>query len=261
VLPTVTRQPTLSVRLGGGALIVGALAFIGVFAYLAAHFDYPAVLDGPASAVLPALLATGAAGRAAWALYGFLPLIWLPAGVGAYYALRRTHPGAMLLALHFAALSAVSMMLGLLRWPTIHWRLAELYVTAAPGEQRVLAALFDGLNAYLGNYLGEFLGELSFSAFFVLSAWALLRSRRAPRWLALVGILTGVLGWVGMFRNLTSVVAPVAALNNYLLPVWMIAFGVVLVRERGAWTGEAGEAGVADTAASPFVDRGVPAVT
>jgi hypothetical protein len=29
-------------------------------------------------------------------------------------------------------------------------------------------------------------------------------------------------------------VAPVAAVNNYLLPVWMIAFGVVLIRARDA---------------------------
>jgi drug/metabolite transporter (DMT)-like permease len=75
---------------------------------------------------------------------------------------------------------------------------------------------------------------LSFSAFFVLSAWALLRSRRAPRWLAIVGLLTGILGWIGMFRNVTTMVAPVAAVNNYLLPVWMIAFGVVLIRARDA---------------------------
>ena len=225
-------RPLTTIRLGGVALILGAIAFMGVFAYLAAKFDYPAVLDGPASAVLPALLATGASGRAAWAFYGFLPLIWLPAGVGAYYALRDSHPGAMLLALHFAALSAISMMLGLLRWPSIHWRLAELYVAADPAQQRVLEATFDGLNTYLGNYLGEFLGELAFSAFFVLSAWALLRSGRSARWLAVVGLLTGVLGWIGMFRNLTTAVAPVAAINNYLLPLWMIAMGVVLVRHR-----------------------------
>jgi hypothetical protein len=220
----------VTIRLGGLALIVGAVAFIGVFAYLAARFDYPAVLDGPADTVLPALLATGASGRAVWALYGFLPLIWLPAGVGAYRALKASHPGGMLLALQFAALSAISMMLGLLRWPTIHWRLAELYVTAEPAQQRVLAAMFDGLNLYLGNYLGEFLGELSFSAFFVLTAWALLRSRTASRWVAVGGLVTGVLGWVGMFRNLTTVVAPVAALNNYLLPLWMIVLGIVLLR-------------------------------
>ena len=36
----------------------------------------PATLDGPADTVLPRLLATGAAGRAVWALYAFLPLLF-----------------------------------------------------------------------------------------------------------------------------------------------------------------------------------------
>jgi hypothetical protein len=35
-----------------------------------------------------------------------------------------------------------------------------------------------------------------------------------------------------MFRNVTPAVAPVAAVNNYLLPLWMIALGVILVRWR-----------------------------
>jgi hypothetical protein len=226
------QQPTLSIRIGGVALIGGALAFMGVFAYLAARFDYPAVLDGPAERVLPALLATGPAGRFVWVVYGLLPLIWIPAGVGAYQALRRSHPGAMLVALHFAALSAVSMMLGLLRWPSLHWRLAERYVAADAAERKAIVVLFDGFNSYLGNYLGEFLGELAFSTFFVLTAWALLQSGRARRPVAWLGLITGVFGWVGMFRNITTTVAPIAAINNYLLPAWMIVLGVVLLRER-----------------------------
>jgi hypothetical protein len=42
--------------------------FLGVFGFLAARFDYPAVLDGNAAKVLPNLLATGAPGRAVWAI-------------------------------------------------------------------------------------------------------------------------------------------------------------------------------------------------
>ena len=221
-----------SIQAGGWALILGALAFMGVFAFLAARFDYPAVLDGPAATVLPRLLDTGNLGRAVWALYALLPLIWVPAGVGAYHALRRSHPGAMLLALQFAVVAAISMMLGLMRWPSIHWQLAEAYGAADPGQRGVLDAVFDGLNSYLGNYLGEFLGELSFSIFFLLSAWALFRSGSGPRWAAAIGLLTGVAGLVGMFRNITATVSAVASVNNYLLPLWMIAFGVLLLRHR-----------------------------
>lgn len=225
-------RTSTTVRAGGWALILGALAFMGVFGFLAARFDYPAVLNGPAAIVLPRLLETGELGRAVWALYALLPLIWLPAGVGAYCALRRSHPGAMLLALQFAAMAAISMMLGLMRWPSIHWRLAEAYGHADPGQRVVIAAVFDGLNSYLGNYLGEFLGELSFSAFFLLSAWAMLRSRAVPPWAAVIGLITGAAGLVGMFRNMTPAVDVVAAVNNYLLPLWMIGFGVLLLRHR-----------------------------
>jgi len=217
-----------TVRVGGWSLILGAVAFMAVFSYLAARFDYPAILDGPAATVLPHLLATGPTGRAVWAIYAFLPLIWIPAGVAAYLALRHSHPGGSLLALQCAVVAALSMMLGLMRWPTIHWRLAELYACADATQRAVLEAMFDGLNTYLGNYIGEFLGELAFNAFFLLTSWALLRTRG----IAVLGLLTGLAGLVGMFRNLTAAVAPVAAVNNYLLPAWMIVFGVVLARWR-----------------------------
>lgn len=223
-------------RVGGLALVLGAVAFIAVFSYLAAHFDYPSILDGPATVVLPRLLATGSSGRAAWAFYAFLPLCWLPAGVGAYFALRRSAPGAMLLALQCTLLAAVSMMIGLMRWPSLHWHLAELHTAANPEQQAVIASLFDGFNTYLGNYIGEFLGELSVSTFFLLSAWALLRSRTVPRLVPVVGLAAAAVGYVGMFRNVSPAVAPVAMVNNYLLPLWMITFGVVLMRHRSPST-------------------------
>jgi Domain of unknown function (DUF4386) len=223
---------------GGIALVGGALAFLGVFAYLAARFNYPDVLDGSAGEVLPALLATGPSGRAAWALYGVLPLVFLPAGVGAFEALRDRAAGPMRIGALFALVAAVSMALGLMRWPSVHWELARAWGAAAEGERTVLAAVFDGLNRYLGNFIGEFLGELSFSIFFVLSGAGLLRHQRAPRWLGWWGIVTGILGLIGMWRNVTSVVDPVAAANNYLLPAWMIGLGTwLIIASRGGGRG------------------------
>ena len=219
------------IRAGGVALIGGAVAFLGVFAYLAARFDYPRVLDGSAADVLPKLLATGPAGRAVWALYGFLPLIWIPAGVAAFHALRPVREGSMRTAMLFATVAAFSMMLGLLRWPSVHWALAQAYVDGGAPERAAIAAVFAGLNSYLGNYIGEFLGELSFSLFFLLSALAMLApAGRFPRWMGYLGLVTAAAGLVGMFRNVTDAVAPIAAVNNYLLPLWMIVFGAGLLR-------------------------------
>jgi Domain of unknown function (DUF4386) len=234
------REQTV-VRTGGIALIAGAVAFVGVFSYLAARFDYPSILDGPAREVLPKLLATGHTGRAVWALYGFLPLVWIPAGVGAFYALRREREGSMRVAAMFALVAAIAMMLGLLRWPSIHWSLAEAYAAGGPGDRAAIDAVFTGLSGYLGNYIGEFLGELSVSVFFLLSAIAMLaRGSAFPRWMGYLGVATAIAGLVGMFRNVSGVVAPVSAVNNYLLPLWMIVFGSGLVRVSGS--GSAGKA-------------------
>jgi hypothetical protein len=218
------------IRFGGLCLAGGALAFLGVFTYLASQFNYPDVLDGPAHEVLPNLLATGPTGRLVWAVYAFLPLIWLPAGVAAYEALAPVRRGAMRLALLFSVVAALAMMLGLMRWPSLHWDLARAFARAAPTERTVLAAVFDGLNTYLGNYVGEFLGELSFSAFFLLTAIVWLKSGRLARWIGWLGALTAALGLVGMFRNVTRVVAPIAEVNNYLLPTFMIILGVTFLR-------------------------------
>ncbi len=220
-----------TVLAGGIALIAGALLFLGVFSYLAARFHYPEVLDGRAEDVLPALLATGAAGRAAWGLYSLLPLVFIPAGIGAFEALRERAAGPMRAGMLFALVAAMSMMLGLMRWPSVHWEIAAAWVAASTSQRLVLAAVFDGLNRYLGNFIGEFLGEFSFSVFFVLSGVGLRRHQSSPRWLSWWGIATGVLGLIGLWRNVTPIVDAVAAANNFLLPAWMIGFGVWLVIE------------------------------
>ena len=43
-------------------------------------------------------------------------------------------------------------------------------------------------------------------------------------------VLTGILG---AFRNVTPLVAPIAEVNNYLLPLFMIVLGVALFRAAG----------------------------
>jgi hypothetical protein len=222
------------IRVGGFSLILGALAFMAVFTFLAVRFNYPEVLDGKASDVLPALLSTGGMGRAVWAIYALLPLIWIPAAVGAFHALRRESEGTVRTGMLFAIVSAIAMIIGLMRWPSFHWELARAYAAAAPSTRPALEAIFDASNSYLGNYIGEFLGELCFNVFFLLSSLAMFKPASSfPRWIGWVGAATALLGLIGMFRNTTQIVAPIAEVNNYLLPVWMIILGVGLVRYRG----------------------------
>jgi len=234
--PSDPRQIAI-IRVGGVSLIFAAVAFLAVFSYLAARFNYPEVLDGRAADVLPALLATGEMGRAVCAIYSLLPLFWLPAAVGAFHALRARSEGVMRLGVLFAAVSSLAMVLGLMRWPSFQWELARTWV-AEPSVRPALDAVFNAINLYLGNYIGEFLGELCFSMFFLLCSLVMFkRASGFSRWVSWVGMVTAVAGLIGMFRNVTHAVAPIAEVNNYLLPVWMIVFGISLLRYRAEEAG------------------------
>ncbi|MFM9904178.1 MAG: DUF4386 domain-containing protein [Pyrinomonadaceae bacterium] len=217
---------------GGVCFVVGALAFVVVFSYLAANFDYPKVLDGKAADVLPRLRAGGAAMRAVWAVYAVLPLLLIPGAVGAYFACPKSR-GRMTLAVIFASIGTLAMCLGLMRWPSIHWTLADSYAQAGIDAQTSIAAVFNGLNLYLGNYIGEFLGEICLAILFLLTGLSMLRETRFPKWLGAGGAVFAVLFAVGAFRNVTSAVQPLADVNNFLLPLWMIVLGVMMVLRSG----------------------------
>ena len=94
-----------------------------------------------------------------------------------------------------------------------------------------LASRFGTANLYLGNVIGEFAGELLLNGFFLTSSVALSVGQPRRRWLAVVGIAASAFGWVAMLRNLTPLVAPLATLNNIVLPLWMMTLGLVLVAQ------------------------------
>jgi hypothetical protein len=221
-------QSRATVAIGGACLVAGALAFVAVFSYLAANFDYPGILDGSAGEVLPRLRNGGSAMRAVWAIYAFLPLLLIPGSIGAYFACPGSK-GRMTVAIVATCLGAFAMCLGLIRWPTIHWALAEVYETAAPETRASLGAVFAGLNLYLGNYIGEFLGEICLGVFFLLTGLSMLDEPRFRRWFGIAGAVFAVLFLVGALRNVAPAVQPLADLNNTLLPVWMVTLGGVFV--------------------------------
>ncbi len=202
--------------------------FVSVFSYLAANFDYPGILDGSASEVLPRLRAGGATMRAVWAPYAFLPLFLVPGAVGAYFACPSSR-GRMTLALVAASLGSLAMCLGLMRWPSINWALADAYAQSGVEAKSSLATVFLGLNVYLGNYIGEFLGEVCLAVFFFFVGLSFLKETQYPKWLGWCGVVFALLFVIGAFRNVTPAVQLFADVNNVLLPLWMIVLGVSLI--------------------------------
>lgn len=218
------------IRTGGLALLGATALFIAVFSYLASAFGYPDVLDRPADEVLPALRSLGFTGWTVWLIYGLIPPLLVPAALGVREAARMTTPRLARLTLPLAVLSATTMMIGLLRWPTLQWWLAGAWATADAAGRALIATRFASANLYLGNVVGEFVGELCLNGFLLVASLAVAAVRPEHRWLAVVGATASALGWLAMLRNLTPLVATIAAINNAVLPLWMVAIGVTLLR-------------------------------
>lgn len=161
-----------------------------------------------------------------------LPLALIPASIAAAHALRLPD-GRNALALKMAdglqAVAAICMMLGLARWSTAQWALATAWTDADATARIGLAASFDALNAMFGNGIGEFVGELTLYGSFLAFAVAL--DARGQRRIAMLAALTALCGWIGMFRNITSSTQWAADVGNVLLPLFLITFGMVLLRE------------------------------
>ena len=187
------------------------------------------MLNGQAPEVLPRLLALSPAGRAVWALYGLIPLLLIPASLGAWSALAPRAPALMRTAVAFAVVAAGTMMVGLLRWPSIQWVLATRYSAADASGRSALSGVFDGLNSFLGNFIGEFVGELSLNLFLPGGA-GIPENEAYPRWVGTAGVIAAGAGFIAMWRNITPAVATVAEVNNYVLPLWMIVMGWVMLR-------------------------------
>lgn len=166
--------------------------------------------------------------RTVWAIYAFLPLLLVPGAVGAFSACPSSR-ARMTLALVAASLGALAMCLGLMRWPSLHWALAEVYSNAGAETKSGLDAVFSGMNLYLGNYIGEFFGETALAAFFLLTGLSMLDESRFAKWLGWSGVGFSLLFLVGAFRNVTTSVQIVADVNNALLPLWLIVLGAGLI--------------------------------
>ena len=213
---------------GGLSFVVGALAFVAVFSYLAATFDYPAILEGSAAEVLPRLRGGGSLMRATWALYAFLPLLLIPrrrgdlprlpvkpgphdarAGCGVSWRARHV-PGTDALAQHSLGLGRCIC--------GIECGCPKQPCRRVPRPKSLPGQLHRGV---LGRTVPRSL---------LPPIGSVARRRDAVSEVARLerhGVRRVVPG--GALRNATPMVQPIADVNNILLPLWMVVLGASLV--------------------------------
>lgn len=225
-------------RIGAVILALGSAAFIAIFLYLQATFSYPDILDRDAGDVLVRLHAGGATLRAVWLLYAALPLAILVAGIASMPLLEDGGGrGLARIGAVAAVVASLAMMIGLLRWPSIQWTLAERWGDATADQREVYAVMFDAANRYLGNLTGELIGELALAGW-VASIGMALRLTERPRASAAMLLLAAVVA-LGALRQLSPVFDPIAAGSNLALPLSLFAIAWLMWRHAVLFTSRA----------------------
>ncbi|GAA4412600.1 hypothetical protein GCM10023168_34580 [Fodinibacter luteus] len=219
---------------GTGALLVAsAVLSLGGYLVLGTQFGWPAVLDDPGTSALDAFVEAQAWVRFGFYLFLLASLLLIPAAVGLHDLIGRHSPASVSVAV-LGILGAFAQMLGWVRWPIAVPGLADAWTDAAATatQREATAAAYDGLNGYAGGALGEHLGWLLQGIWAVGVAILLLRSRRVPRWFALLGL--GLAGaWALAVPTATAV--GLATLEFWGLNVytawylWLLALGGLLM--------------------------------
>lgn len=231
--PFMPRQ-TPSHRLAVGLALAAFPLLIQIpFALLAARFDYPDILRRPAAEVLERFVAGGARLVLTWYAYALCVVPFL-ATVIALPGTLAAGPTRSRLLLAFGSISAVTQLLGLLRWTLVVPALARSYV--APGQSEAaraaLAVAFETQHRLFGILLGEHVGQMT------LAIWTLLvagTQSGVRRWL---GTAAAGLFLVGLGDGLATVLDIPAAGVITRLPLiafvtwtlWAVQSGIALAR-------------------------------
>ncbi len=218
------RRTTAATMLASTALFFAAY---GVLSSL----GWPAILQAPASTVLPLLQQHAARFALGYGAYFFSSALIIAGAMMLRRALADDSI-AMRIGTTFGVLAGVAKMLGLVRWLVAFPVIARIYTdpTTDPATRDTLGVVYTALNLY-GDSIGQQLGDILFVAPWVgLVSLAALRTRTLPRWLTALGLVTGVALLIGFFAVFNLPVAPLVYGGFVGYAVWFLAVGIVLLR-------------------------------
>jgi len=212
--------------------VLANVAFVG----LGSVFDYPDVLDLPASETLVKFEADQGAVIALFSVLALGAALLAPAAI----LVGRIAGGRLgRLSARVGIAAAAVQVIGLLRWPLIvPWLAADAIDAGASAAARGDAAdTFDVVDTTLGTLVGESFGYVLTARWTVLVVQAF-RHRIVGRWFAGLGLTAAALVLVGLLVPLDVPGADMANFVGYVLwSLWLIAFAVTLWRRRAARLG------------------------
>ncbi|MEM9133150.1 MAG: DUF4386 family protein [Actinomycetota bacterium] len=221
-------------RTGGLLAITASFLALVPLVVLGAAIDWPASLGDPAADALPRLLDNEGAVRFGYLAYLGYSVLLLPVGIAvtrwADGGARATLSTLALIAMGAAAVSSGMRTIGIIRWLSTMFPLAESWEVADDAERAIIAVQFDAVNNY-GGAIGELLGVGLFAVVW-LAVTALGPGRRhRGGWFVISGAVVAAVVAVPLID--LAGVDPGAAviLSGTAFNLWLLAVGVAMIRD------------------------------
>jgi len=208
-------------------LLTAAVLTNAAFTVLGSVFNYPDVLKEPTSEILASFREHQGAVTFWFAVMAVSSALFAPiaSGVG-----RLSTHRAMRAAVPVGIAAAVVQVIGLSRWPLLVPGFAADAASTEPATAAQARDSFETAHRVLGNILGENFGYL-FTAAWTLLVLVALHQVLAGRWFTALGAGSAVLILAGLLSPLDLPLVDTANFAGYVLwSVWLIAFGVLLLR-------------------------------
>jgi hypothetical protein len=210
-----------------------AIGFNLPYANLAAIYDYPDILRGPAAEALSRFADGGVALILTWHAFAWAALLLAPLSIAlGLTAQNRATSETLAIATALAgSLSGVVQAIGLWRWVFVIPGLARAHAEGDPAARAAAEGAFDILNAYGGMAIGEHLGQWLL-VFFTLGLSTLqwrqgLRISGGAGFFAAVTIAIGTTEGLAIALGRDGEVFSLFTIAGFLgLTVWLILAGL-----------------------------------
>lgn len=213
------------------SFIQGLLIFIPTLV-LGSAINWPDSLDDPASVALPRLLENEGAVRIGYFAYLVYSILFaISMALLSEIVFSKNGGILMRIVIALAVASALARSIGIVRWLSPMFDLAEIQkVAKSPEQQFTVSTTFEALNSY-GGTIGEILGVSLFASIAILLlSVGNLKEKTLPRWFSTFGIISAVgLLWTSVEILGVDPGSIAIFLGTTLIQFWFLFIGLWLI--------------------------------
>ena len=222
-----------SARLTGALTVLTPVVMGASFGLLSARFDYPDVMNRPATEVLRRVHNAGGDAEIYWVgvVLAACALLLVSVALPALAAGRHKEVGAMVAAA--GAVAALMTILDTSQWVWLYPKMADRWAAAGPALRSTVEQDWQSYHQLLGEGIGRYLATL-FSGIWALGLGIImLGDWRWPRVLAAAGIAAGVVFLASALPGLSfSAWGALNTLGFAIWFAWLVASGLLLLGVR-----------------------------